>query len=194
MLPVEIDAMALSYFETGFRLMAGQWFNPLINAVNTLIAQAAGTTSGAYKGTFNGTVGATTPSTAAVTTLNASGASTLAATSVTTLTRSGVLTQGVQIAAAAGSNSQVNSTPITNSLVIVTTVTATTRAVRLPTAATGKTVQINNGTSTAVKIYPATNDRIGTAATNAVGTAIGANKGSIYVAQDAVTWRVMAGA
>lgn len=109
-------------------------------------------------------------------------------------TQNGTLTRVPQTVAAAGSNSQANATPITKSLVIVTTVSATTRAVRLPTAATGRQVQIQNGAATAVKVYPATGDRIAAAATNAVGTAIATRKGNIYTARDAVTWEVLTGA
>ena len=109
-------------------------------------------------------------------------------------TQNGVLKRTPQIVTAAGSNSQTNAAAITSSMVIVTVVSATTRAFRLPTAATGKVVQVHNGATTAVKPYPGTNDRIGTAATNALGTAIAGGKANIYVAQDATTWRVMTGA
>lgn len=103
--------------------------------------------------------------------------------------------QSVATVAAAGSNSQANATALTAFLNIVTTVSATTRAVKLPTAATGKTVAIHNTASTAVKVYPATGDKINAASTNAVGTqTIAQNKGNIYIAQDATTWRVIAGA
>lgn len=96
---------------------------------------------------------------------------------------------------AAGSNSQANATALTSYLNVVTTVSATTRAVKLPTAATGLQVAIHNAAATAVKVYPATGDKINAAATNAVGTqTIAQNKGNIYIAQDAVTWRVIAGA
>lgn len=152
----------LAKLQTGYRLMSGQMFSPLIDAVNSIMS-ASGVIS-ATSGTF------------------------------TDLTVNGVSTRGVQLAAAAGSNSQANATPITKSLVVITTVSATTRAVRLPSAATGLQVQVQNGASTAVKIYPATGDRIAAAATNAVGTAIAARKGNIYTARDATTWEVMTGA
>lgn len=99
------------------------------------------------------------------------------------------------IVAAAGSNSQANATELSKFLNIVTTVSATTRAVKLPTAATGKMVAIFNGASTAVKVYPNTGDKVASASTNAVAAAtIGAGKGNIYVAQDTLTWRLMTGA
>jgi hypothetical protein len=116
------------------------------------------------------------------------------AASVTNLAQNGTLTRTPQIASAAGSNSQANATLITKALVIVTVVSATTRAVKLPAAATGLTVQINNVGATQMKVYPNTGDKIGAGATNAVGTAIAVNKGNIYTAQDATTWRVITGA
>jgi hypothetical protein len=114
--------------------------------------------------------------------------------SFTDISTNGTLTRGVQNAIAAGSNSQANATAITKALVMVVTVSATTRAVKLPAAATGLTVQIQNTASTAVKVYPATGDKIGSAATNAVGAAIATLKGNIYTAKDATTWLVVVGA
>lgn len=172
--------MALRKPQAGFRLMNGEWFWALYDAVNVLITQAAGTVAGIYTGTFNGVLGGVTA----------------AAATVTNFTQNGIWTQYPQIIAAAGSNSQANATAITKSAVIVTTVSATTRAIRLPTAATGKRVFVNNGAAAnAVKVYPGTGDRIGAAATNALGSSKpAAGKGNIYFAQDAGTWRVMAGA
>jgi len=106
----------------------------------------------------------------------------------------GGLTGGLAVVAAAGSNSQANATAITQMITVVTTVSATTRAVKLPTAATGKVAIVHNAAATAVKVYPNTGDKIAAASTNAVGTAIAATKGNIYLAQDAVTWRVITGA
>lgn len=114
--------------------------------------------------------------------------------SATNFTQNGTFTRGVQSAAAAGSNSQGNATLITKSLCVVVTVSATTRAVKLPAAATGLTVQILNKAATAVKVYPNTGDAIGAGATNAVGTAISAKHGNIYTAADATTWIVQTGA
>lgn len=113
---------------------------------------------------------------------------------ITDETVTGTTTYGVQIAAAAGSNSQANATAITKSRVVVTTVSATTRGVRLPTAATGLEVHVLNAGANAVKPYPATGDKIAAGSTNAAGTAIAAAKGNIYLAQDATTWRVITGA
>lgn len=61
-------------FLPGFRMFDGTDLNIIVTAVNTLIAQAAGTTSGTYTGTFNGTLGATTPNTLVATTGSFSGA------------------------------------------------------------------------------------------------------------------------
>lgn len=102
------------------------------------------------------------------------------------------MTPKAAIVAAAGSNSQANATELAAWVNIVTTVSATTRAVKLPTAATGKMVQIHNAAATAVKVYPNTNDKIVAAATNAVGAStIATRKGAIYVAKDAQTWELM---
>lgn len=168
--------MAVQKFQTGYRLFLGERINQIIDVIN-------GVTAGVFKGVFNGTVGATTPSTGVFTTLTAAN-----------FTQTGLSTTAVQLAAAAGSNSQSGATLITKSTVIAITVSATTRAFRLPTATTGLRVTLLNGGANATKIYPGTNARIGAAATNAVGTAIGVNKGNLYVAQSATTWRVMSGA
>jgi hypothetical protein len=112
----------------------------------------------------------------------------------TDLTQDGSLTLTTQTVTAAGSNSQANAAAITKASVIVVTVSATTRGVRLPAAAAGLRVEVINAAATAVKPYPATGDKIGAASTNAAGTAIAAGKGNIYVAQDATTWRVITGA
>lgn len=110
------------------------------------------------------------------------------------ITSDGTHTARPQIAAAAGSNSQAGATAITKSRVIVTTVSATSRAVRLPAAATGREVEVYNVGATGVKVYPATGDKIAAGATNAVGTAIAKNKAVKYFAQDATTWRTLVGA
>lgn len=156
--------MSIASVLNGFRLFAGEKLNEIITAVNTLTANGA------------------------------NGGATAGAGSFTALTQNGALTELPQTVVAAGSNSQTNATAITNSLVIVATVSATTRAVKLPAAATGRKVEIRNAAGTAVKVYPATGDKIGAAATNAVGAAIATLKGNIYAAKDAVTWLVLTGA
>lgn len=172
--------MALPYFQTGFRLMAGQWFNAMIDTINNLVGQTTGTTNGAYKGTFNGTVGATTPSTGAF----------------TNVTENGLHKAIPQIAVAAGSNSQANATLVTKSEVVITTVSATTRAIKLPVWATGLRIEVfNRATANAAKVYPSTGARIGLAATNALGSAkVAAGSGNIYLASSASRWVVMKGA
>lgn len=96
---------------------------------------------------------------------------------------------------AAGSNSQANATELSAFLNVVATVSATTRAVKLPAAAEGLMIAIHNTASTAVKVYPNTGDKINAASTNAVGAqTIAQNKGNIYIAQDDTTWRLFAGA
>lgn len=147
--------MSIAKVLTGFRLIAGEKINELINAINS-VQGAAGSTPG-----------------------NLSASTT---------------TFSPQIAIAAGSNSQANALPIVKARVVVVTVSGTTRAVRLPTAATGKEVVIFNAGTTGVKVYPGTGDKITTGATNAVGAAIIKNKSVHYFAQDTLTWRTLVGA
>lgn len=130
----------------------------------------------------------------AVNSIQGATGSTPGAGSFSTLKATALMTFAPQIAVAAGSNSQANALPITKSRVVVATVSATTRAVRLPVAATGLEVVIFNAGTTGVKVYPATGDKITTGATNAVGTAIIKNKSVHYYAQDALTWRTLVGA
>lgn len=121
------------------------------------------------------------------------GGSDPAAGSFTNITGDGYRYQAPQLLAAAGSNSQANAGAITSSLVIVTTVSATTRGVRLPTAATGLMVQIMNDAATTVKVYPATNGSIGAASTNG-NTTIATRKGTTFVARNTTHWIAQAGA
>lgn len=177
----------LEQFTPGFRTVDGTQLNTIVDAVNDI--------------TGNGTPQAGTFAALTVTSVTASAAVTAAdgifsddVTVGDALTVTGFSANVPQIAAAAGSNSQANATAITKSVCIITTVSGTTRAVRLPTAATGRVVEIHNAGATQVKVYPGTGDRISTAATNAVGTAIAKTKGNIYRAQNASTWRVITGA
>lgn len=98
-----------------------------------------------------------------------------------------------QLLQATGSNSQSNAAPISAPSVVVVKVSASTRGIRLPVAATGLTELINNAGAHSVHVFPASGDRIGAAATN-VATAVAAGKGGIFFAQDATTWRVILGA
>ncbi len=95
--------------------------------------------------------------------------------------------------AAAGSNSQANATALAASLNVVATVSATTRGVRLPSASAGDIVIIHNAAATAVKTYPATGGQIGAASTNAA-LQVAAGKSTLFMAQSATRWRVLAGA
>lgn len=98
----------------------------------------------------------------------------------------------VQLAIAAGSNSQSGALAITKPNVILVTVSATTRAVRLPTAATGKVVRIANNTTTQAKCYPATGQKIGAAATNVLASArVLANKAIMFVGTSSTKWTVL---
>jgi hypothetical protein len=91
---------------------------------------------------------------------------------------------------ATGTNSQAAAAPITTPSVVVVTVSASSRGVRLPAASAGLTELVNNAGANPVKVFPASGDRIGAAATNA-SIALAPGKGGIVFAQDATTWRVI---
>lgn len=84
----------------------------------------------------------------------------------------------------------------TVALAIVTVAaTASTHGVRLPTAVTGKVVQVANAGAFGVKVYPSTNGKIGAASTNANDTTVLAvNKANTYTALNKTFWVVNRGA
>jgi hypothetical protein len=97
--------------------------------------------------------------------------------------------------AAAGA-SQLAATPITTRKVLVTTATASSKGVLLPSAATGLEVEIrNSGPTFGVKVYPFTHDKINAGSSNAADTTVLAVlKTTIYKAVDTVTWVSFRGA
>lgn len=102
------------------------------------------------------------------------------------------LTITPQLIAAAGA-SQGDATAITSQKVLVVTVTVSTEGIRLPAAATGIQVLVANGAGKGVKIYPATGDKIGAAATNAADTLLVTNKANLYQAVNTLLWVVLRG-
>jgi hypothetical protein len=98
-----------------------------------------------------------------------------------------------QLMQATGSNSQAAAAPITTPSAVVVTVSASSRGVRLPAASAGLTELVNNAGANPVRVFPASGDRMGAAATNA-SIALAPGKGGIFFAQDATTWRVILGA
>lgn len=110
-----------------------------------------------------------------------------------TLTAAQAFVLTPQLVQATGSNSQAQAAPITAPSVVVTTVDASSRGIRLPAATAGLTELIANAGAHSVHVFPASGDRIGAAATNA-STTLAAGKGGIFFAQDATTWRVILGA
>lgn len=104
---------------------------------------------------------------------------------------SGTFTYTPQVLAAVGST-QLGAGAITSSRVVVT-VTASTEGVRLPTAATGLEVQVFMPGTVGVKVYPGTNARLDTTATN-VAVVLAAGKANIYFARDTTRWMTMKGA
>lgn len=100
---------------------------------------------------------------------------------------------GVPQSIAAAGATQGAATAITNSLVIITTCTASARGIKLPTAATGLIVQVLSICTQGCKVYPYSGDKIMTSATNAAVVQAGL-KGEIYYARNAVQWVVLKGA
>lgn len=96
-----------------------------------------------------------------------------------------------QVLAAAGAT-QGAAGAITKSRVIVT-VTASTQGVKLPTAATGLEVRVMVPGTVGVKVYPAANAKIDTAATN-TAQALVAGKANVFLARDTTRWVTMKGA
>lgn len=101
-----------------------------------------------------------------------------------------------QVVNAAGSASQSAATAINPALgreVIVATVSATSRGVRLPVATTGLRYEVFNQGDNPVNVFPATGAKIGSASTNAAVSVVN-NKGGIFVAKDATHWALILGA
>jgi hypothetical protein len=97
-----------------------------------------------------------------------------------------------QLMTATGSNSQSAAAPINTPSAVVVTASASSRGVRLPSAAAGLTEMVHNATLSHVRVFPASGDRIGVNVTNdSIGLA--PNRGGIFFAQDATTWRVILG-
>lgn len=90
----------------------------------------------------------------------------------------GTVTTAAQLAAAAGTSSQANATPVLPGEVIVITVTNSTRGIRASVKTTNSRYEIFNDTTTAVLLYPATNCTINALSTN-TALLIAAHKGDI---------------
>lgn len=119
----------------------------------------------------------------------------------TTLSTTGNVTQslsastytgGYQTVTAAGAT-QGAATAITGSKAIITVaLTASTKGVRLPTAATGLEVLIANAATFGVKVYPASNGKLGASATNAA-IVLAINKVTRYIAVNTTRWILQVG-
>lgn len=126
---------------------------------------------------------------------NLTGNGTAGPVTASNFTMNGTFTNTPQIVTAAGAT-QGNATAITKSKAIITVATtASTHGVRLPTAATGLEVSIGNAGTFGVKVYPATNGKIGAATTNAAdSTVLAINKVNRYIAVNTTLWVVERGA
>ncbi len=79
--------------------------------------------------------------------------------------------------------------------VIFTSLTASTKGVKLPTAVTGLSVLIINGATFGVKVYAnAAGQSIGAGTTNTTAVVLAINKATVYFAVSATKWIVLAGA
>ncbi len=72
---------------------------------------------------------------------------------------------------------------------VVQVSTASTKGVRLPAAATGLRIELVNTGAFGVKVYPSTNGKIGSAATNAAyGTTLAVGKFGVFRAINKTLW------
>lgn len=71
---------------------------------------------------------------------------------------------------------------------VVQVSTASTKGVRLPTAVTGLALALCNTGAFGVKVYPSTNGKIGSAATNAAYTALAVGKWAVFRAINKTLW------
>lgn len=106
------------------------------------------------------------------------------------------LGQGVWTTVTAAGATQGNATALTNFKNLVTVaLTASTKGVRLPTAATGLEIVVGNAATFGVKVYPASGGQIQAVATNgADGTVLAINKVNRYYAINSTKWIVLRGA
>jgi hypothetical protein len=156
----------LNQFAQGFRIPWGQDLNNVVDAVNNV--------------TGNGTAGAV-----AATTLTTTG-------NISTVQNAKTVTNSFQTLTAAGAT-QGDATAITGSKAIITVaLTASTKGVKLPTAATGLEVLIANAATFGVKVYPATNGKLGASATNAA-IVLAINKANRYIAVNTTRWILQVG-
>lgn len=86
------------------------------------------------------------------------------------------------VVAATGSNSQSGSAAASPGVIVVGTVSGSTRGIRLASPGSGKSYQVFNDTAFNVNVYPATNATISSLSTN-TKTTIAAHKASIFLAR-----------
>lgn len=156
----------LNLFQPGFRQFAGEQFNNIFNGITSVPAMKI----------VNETI---------------TGTQTVANN---VQSAGGLNTQLPQLVTAAGST-QLGAAAITGSLAIINvSTTASTHGVRLPTGATGLIIEVGNLGTFGVFVYPATNGKIGAAATNIHDTVLPINKANRYVALNKTLWVVNRGA
>ncbi len=105
----------------------------------------------------------------------------------------GTLIEIPQLLTAAGST-QGGAAAITSSFAVISVATTnSSKGVRLPVASTGKRVTVANIASHGAKVYPATNARIISTATN-VGLTLLKTKTNVYRAVNTTVWVAETGA
>lgn len=163
-----------------------------INATTWRVSPTGGGSSGSFS-TLNTSGLATLNSASVTTTLGVTGLATLSGG----LTNNGALklngqTKVTPVTVKATGNSVATARTVgTTSSFIVTTASASTEGVKLPTPSTGLQVQIQAPTAVAVLVYAsAAGQSIGTGTTNTTSFKVTANTGTLFTAISTTKWLV----
>lgn len=114
---------------------------------------------------------------------------------VTSVTATGDLTvggfeqSGVSGSVTSAGSDQSGATQLAETISVITTNSAATNGVKLPTAVAGRTVSVFNSTGTDCKLYPNSSDTINGGSANASIT-LPANTSYVLSCKDATDWRV----
>ena len=100
----------------------------------------------------------------------------------------GAMITGVQGGVTAAGSAQSDATQLGETVNIVTTA-SNNEGVKLPSATTGRHIEIYNSTSSSIKVYPATSDKIDFGSSNAAKD-LPPNTSMSLVCRDSETWEV----
>lgn len=170
-------------FPTGFAMQQGSVINLLIDNVNNSTGNGTPTAGTFTTLAASGTLAVTGASTftGAVTFSGGSTSTGASSTTITTVAAAGA-TQGTATAISAAART------------VLITVTASTEGVKLPTAATGKTLTIWANTAVGCKVYgAAAGQSIGTATTQTTAYALVKNTATTFLAISTAKWLVQKG-